>query len=162
VPSLEDTDRRIISVLEGEDPKRFTDIVESLRGEDTASAPKISRRLKHLVQIGMVRREVTEDWPPSARYYMPETLQKEVLEPANTVPAVENREPELKILLILISAVVITIGILQNALLAVISTLILIFIGYVAYSYLKKGEVQDRRLDMMDKRLERIEKRLFE
>jgi DNA-binding Lrp family transcriptional regulator len=166
VPTLDDTDRKIISVLEGRDPMRFTEIVDSLKGQVTASPPKISRKLKHLVQIGAVRRRVTEDWPPNALYYVKRGDENNNLKTGTEDASSRTtgpREPEnLKILLILVIILVMAVGVIQGAFLPAISTGFTIFIVYLAYRYVILREQRDKRLDMMEKRLQRIEKRLFE
>ena len=48
VPTLDETDRMIISVTKTRGPMRFTDIFQSLQGLVNASPPKVSRRLKNV------------------------------------------------------------------------------------------------------------------
>ncbi len=62
---LDEVEHEILSVLS--QSKRglgFNQIVESVKKRLVSSSPKISRRLRHLVDLGEVRREITDDWPP--------------------------------------------------------------------------------------------------
>ena len=65
---LDEVEREVVQLLREKRPLRFTDIVQSLSAASRATSPKLSRRLKHLVDLGVIRRQVTNDWPPRALY----------------------------------------------------------------------------------------------
>jgi hypothetical protein len=65
---LDEVEREVVQLLREKGPLRFTEIVESLGADSHATSPKVSRCLRRLVDLGMIRRQVTSDWPPRALY----------------------------------------------------------------------------------------------
>jgi DNA-binding Lrp family transcriptional regulator len=91
---LDETEEKILRLLGGDNSLGFNDIVESLKGEMPVSSPKVSRRLRHLVDLGRVKREVTDDWPPRSLYSLSNTTAKEAANqhPSKTGPFLDGRE----------------------------------------------------------------------
>ncbi len=167
--SLDDTDRMIISVLRGQGPMRFTEIVQSLKGRVAASPPKISRKLKHLVELGMVKREVLNRWPPNARYSVSQKDETTEgtdgdlgLSSGRRAPEKARGSRDARLLLALIFTLVVAAGIIQGAYILSVIAGGFILIGYAAYRMARLLERRETRLDVMERRLERIERRLFE
>jgi hypothetical protein len=64
----DETEAEILLLLGSGRPFSYNEIVEHVGRRVSASSPKISRRLRHLVELGVVQRDITDDWPPRSLY----------------------------------------------------------------------------------------------
>ena len=64
----DEIEEEILRVLRETDSLSFNEIVEILEGKMPISSPKLSRRLRHLVDLGLIRRDIIDDWPPRSSY----------------------------------------------------------------------------------------------
>jgi hypothetical protein len=76
---LDETEEAILQALTQTESLGFNDLVQHVERVVSTSSPKISRRLKRLVDLGIVKRTITDDWPPRTLYYLPS--QKKVVVP---------------------------------------------------------------------------------
>jgi len=65
---LDEVEKEIVHVLRQSEELGFSEIVESVKKRLACSSPKISRRLRRLIGLGLVQRQVTDDWPPGTAY----------------------------------------------------------------------------------------------
>lgn len=69
---FDEVEEAIIELLNKNTSMRFTDLFESLDSKGIEiTRPKLSRRLKNLVNLGVIIKETVSGWPPTTCYRMP-------------------------------------------------------------------------------------------
>jgi DNA-binding Lrp family transcriptional regulator len=90
----DETEQEILRLLGDTGALGFSEIVESLRARVAASSPKISRRLRSLVDQGIVERTVTADWPPRTLYALHGTGGQPPSPGAGKARSMRGKEPK--------------------------------------------------------------------
>jgi DNA-binding Lrp family transcriptional regulator len=69
----DEIEEEVLRLLKETDSLSFNEIIDYLERKMSISSPKLSRRLRHLVDLGVIKREIIDDWPPRSSYSMPKS-----------------------------------------------------------------------------------------
>jgi len=93
-PDSDRTEEEILRLLDELGSLGFSEIVELLKARIPTSSPKISRRLRSLVDQGIVERTVTRDWPPRTLYTFPGSGSRPVGAGPDKTEPIEEKAPK--------------------------------------------------------------------